>query len=240
MSQVVTEALGVTAFILVICFGIGFICFCFYRKKTNHTKANVPSYENKEQDSEIGMLILDRRDKREKFVGNDAFKEMDGANRLKRSNSSFALERSNYHKKIETKAMSKGINLNVQSCASIKYKLLLATSNQLGYRNQVGVFNKGKKIKKGTRFGPLEERNTPEKWCLKLDQLGYDRSYKELEDGHNWLYYVKLAPEKEATNMDVIFKEDDNCYYESTRDIPKGRELVSDWAWMPTSSKDEH
>ena len=222
LHQEFPTGLGIAAFILLVCVLIGIICIILYRMRKILQKKESAQSENLQSDSEIGML-----------AGNDQCGE-ESTERIedfKRGSKDFEYENTDYHEKIENKALTKGIRLIVQSCASKSYKLLLTNSIQRGFQSQIGVFNSGKIIKKGILFGPIEERDSPEDWCRKLDQLGFDRSYKELEDGNNWLYFIKIAGEDSSTNMDVIFKDDGDCYYLSRKDIPKGQELISDWGW---------
>lgn len=191
-------------------------------KTIRRIKENTTSTVPKLEESELGELTF--RDQCDK-------KRFGDYNEEDPRNNTFEHEDTNYHERIEMKAMTKGINLTVNSCASKRYKLQLSKSKQGGIRSQIGVFNRGKILQKGTLFGPIEEKRSPEEWCRKLDQLGYDRSYRELEEGHNWLYFIRIARQATSTNMDVIFKNENDCYYVTRKDIPKGHELLSDLGW---------
>ena len=194
----------------------GIICIAVYwRMKRRKNNEPAVSYDHKLQQLEVGMHSDEH----------DAFDEDHNSERDD-SIDSFELEESTYQEQIEMKATTEGIKLNVYSCSFKSCRLLLTRSTQPGNRSQIGVFNQGKVIKKGTQFGPIVEND-----MIKFEEFAYNSSHKELEHGNNWLYFVKIAGQDTSTNMDVIITDDGEIFYETRKDVPKGHELLSDWGW---------
>lgn len=222
----------IVIFTVIIFVIIGIICISMYwmcKKKQN--KGSTVSYDHDLEEVTIGEHDPNKND--DQYENNvDGHLEKPGLDSDDEySSKSSELDESIYHELIEKKALKDGIDLNVLSCSSKKYKLCIAKSKQRGFKSQIGVFNRGNIIEKGIRFGPIEESDQD---LVRLYRSAHNSVHKELEDGYNWLYFVQIAGEKTSTNMDVIFNEDGDCYYESRHDIPKGYELLSDFGWSAT------
>lgn len=228
--------LAIAVFVLIVCFILAiFGVSVYWIVKRKQRKEKAVSYDHNLEEVKIDTRYPADIDGQDETVIEDESEDMYDEGEENSSNSSFELEESDYHEKIELKAMTEGINLNVQTCEKKRHKLILMKSKQLGFRNQIGVFNKSKMIPKGSLFGPIEEKEN----MNKFDHFAQNNAYKSLEDGYNWLYLIKIGEKNTSTNVDVIFRDDGEIFYEARKDIPKGNELLADWGWTAIDNEEE-
>lgn len=139
---------------------------------------------------------------------------------------------------IMASAISSGINLIVYSCMpeSKPFKVLLCQSKQLESEPRIGVFNQGKKIKKETLFGPYQSEK--EFFLIQIRQKRkYMKGIKKLTEANNWLGFINKAT-FEDINVKIIKRIDDGAYfYEATRDIRTGEEMLAKCSWLENDKK---
>ena len=139
-----------------------------------------------------------------------------------------------HYEHIRTKAILTGINLIVYSCTSKMFTVLLAQSKQPNSGLRVGVFlNKSRQLKKGTIFGPLYPERSFEILQTKKTKK-YRKAFQKLDLANNWLTFVNEATDLKDANMIILRNTDDGTYfYETTKNIKKGEELLAETRWSP-------
>lgn len=206
----------IAAFVIAILFVIAIFAIIGYwvrRIRKNRSKKNIENH-----DDEIG----DKESTKEQRVD-----EVSSEN-----------EDTEISEDIMTMAMIKGIRLIVYSCMPKlrPFKVLLAQSWQPGTDPRVGVFNHGKTIKKGTVFGPYQ----PEKefFLIQIKKRNkYQKGIKKLEQANNWLGLINKAARNDI-NVNIIQRTDDGTYfYEATRNILHGEEILALFCWSESSEK---
>lgn len=136
-----------------------------------------------------------------------------------------------HYEHIRTKAFLTGINLIVYSCRSKMFTVLLAQSKQPN--SGLGVLNTSRQLKKGTMFGPLHPERSFEILQTKKTKK-YRKAFQKLDLANNWLTFVNEATNPNEANMIILRNTDDGTYfYETTKNIKKGEELLAETRWSP-------